>query len=107
MNNTANPPDNIEAAHEKFKRIATEWTATKLANQGDVIADLIRPLLTQVLEWRPDELTDCKTPATPQTNTAYQTFARTHATRPGESLPALDMRLWLTATKTLQNKTNN
>lgn len=37
---------------------------------------------------------------TATTSTAYQTFARILAAETGETLPALDMRLWLYATKT-------
>jgi len=38
------------------------------------------------------------------TNAKYQTFARDHVASPGETLPALDMRLWLIATEKVRAK---
>jgi len=65
MNQPPAAPDNIEAAHDKFKGVIREWIATKIAGQAALVADLIKPILVTVLEWRPEELTDCKTPAAP------------------------------------------
>jgi hypothetical protein len=41
------------------------------------------------------------------TNAAYQTFARNHVATPGETLPALDMRLWLIATASVRAKSES
>jgi len=58
-------PDNIEVAHKQLQTITTQWNTAKAAGQKDIVAGLIKPILTQVLEWKPEELTDCKSPSAP------------------------------------------
>jgi len=57
--------DTIETAHDKLLSVTSEWTTAKEAGQTDIISGLIKRILIEVLEWAPDELTDCKTPAAP------------------------------------------
>lgn len=70
MSNPAQPatgaaPDNIEAAHQTFKKIADDWSAARAAGPADVLAGLTKRILIEVLDWRPQELTDCNSAAAP------------------------------------------
>lgn len=62
---SASAPDNVEVAHQKFKVVVAEWSAAKVAGPTDIVKGLIKRILAEVLEWRPAELTDCKTPSAP------------------------------------------
>jgi len=55
-------PDNIEASFDTFKVLADSITAT---TPTDAIEGIIKPILTNVLEWQAEELTPCSTVTAP------------------------------------------
>jgi len=55
-------PDNIETSFDAFKALADSITA---ATPTDAIEGIIKPILTNVLEWQSEELTPCKTVTPP------------------------------------------
>ncbi len=65
MPNKSQVADTIETAHGKLLAVTAEWATAKESGQSDVISGLIKRILTEVLEWSPAELTDCKTAAAP------------------------------------------
>ena len=55
-------PDNIEATYDAFKTLADSIAA---ATPADAIEGIIKPILTNVLEWQAEELTPCNTVTAP------------------------------------------
>ena len=57
--------DTVETAHARFQAIAADWVKARESGAGNVVSDLIRRILTEVLEWAKEELTDCTTASAP------------------------------------------